>query len=73
MSEPWIEGPPETDGRTYPAGVLLMIRPGEDGAEGGVILVGHVNEQRGVCNDCTDDWSREDIIAHRYIWREGDI
>ena len=73
ICEPWIEGPPEMDGRTYPAGVLLMVRPAVCGTEGRIILIGHVNERAGLCDDCTDGWTREDIIAHRYVWREGEL
>lgn len=63
MSE-WIDGPPESvDGRSdhFAPGTLL------DTARG-LILVGHINDLGGVCNDCSVDFEPGEIRRHKVVW-----
>lgn len=62
MSE-WIDGPPPTDSQgNFPAGVVLDVINGEH------LLVGHINELGGVCNDCPCELEPSDIARHKVVW-----
>lgn len=57
-------------------GVLIKIKTGphknrngiccEDGSE--IYLIGHINELRGVCDDCTDLDSDTIVLAYKIVW-----
>lgn len=67
----WIDGPPERDAqRNWPIGVLLELRASGEFKQCQV-LVGHINELGGVCNDCPWDIRPEEILRHRVLWTEG--
>jgi hypothetical protein len=44
------------------AGVLIRIKGKE-------VLIGHINEMRGICDDCTY-FSPEEIVTHyKIVWK----
>ncbi|WP_280420037.1 hypothetical protein [Nocardia carnea] len=61
----WIDGPPpEMDHAHWiPPGVLLETNDGR------TILVGHINQLGGLCNDCREDITAADVVRHRFVWR----
>lgn len=62
--EDWIDGPPATDRYGhFPVGVLLDVASGEE------VLVGHINELGGVCDDCRSGIRPADVKRHRFVWR----
>jgi hypothetical protein len=59
----WIEGPPPgAEEGTCPPGVLLEFEDGEQ------VLVGHVNQMNGLCNDCTRDEEFRHALRHKVVW-----
>ena len=69
MSE-WIDGAPElVDGRYFPVGVLIDVRASDE-VLGGISLIGHINGIGGVCDDCPCEIKPDDVIRHRFVWRD---
>lgn len=61
----WIDGPPTIDRYGhFPAGVLLQVK------DRGLVLVGHINDLGGVCDDCPSEIRPADVERHRVVWRE---
>ncbi|BCK58372.1 hypothetical protein [Nocardia wallacei] len=68
--EDWIDGPPATDrDGEFPAGVLLDVTRSEGLPLDGLVLVGHINELGGVCDDCRSCIRSEHVKRHRFVWR----
>lgn len=84
----WIDGAPDKvkwqvtrsdgtvvdmDPKDWPVGVLMEVKPDKIARyESPFVLVGHVNQMGGTCDDCAYHWEPEDIIRHKVIWTEGD-
>ncbi len=66
----WTDGAPARVGfqeRDFPVGVLLDL--GESDSYGGrYVLIGHINDTGGLCNDCTHEIEDSDVVRHRFVW-----
>ena len=47
-------------------GVLIRMKDGEE------YLIGHINEIRGVCDDCTEFGSDAIVAAYQFVWKPND-
>lgn len=69
MVSEWVDGPPSRDSwGSFPAGVLLELRGSDTSPASYHVLVGHINERDGVCDDCRSGIRDEDVIRHRVVW-----